>query len=63
MHKIKVKKVKKVKNEDQDRIKWVNINKEQLAELNKDFYRYRLMFRILFGYLLFDLLNHFNFLS
>ena len=60
MHKIKV---KKVKNEDQDRIKWVNINKEQLAELNKDFYRYRLMFRILFGYLLFDLLNHFNFLS
>jgi len=60
MHKIKV---KKVKNEDQDRIKWVNVNKEQLAELNKDFYRYRLMFRILFCYLIFDVLNHFNFLS
>ena len=43
--------------------KWVNINKEQLVEMTSDFRRYRLMFRILFTYLLFDVLIHFDLLS
>ena len=48
---------------EKPQINWVHINKTQLAELTDDFYRYRLMFRILFGYLIFDVLNHFNLLS
>ena len=42
--------------------KWVNINKDQLVEMTSDFRRYRLMFRILFAYLLFDVLIHFDLL-
>jgi hypothetical protein len=52
-----------MEQEDKQRIKWVNITKIQLSELTSEFYRYRLMFRILFCYLIFDVLNHFNFLS
>jgi len=43
--------------------KWVHINKEDLATLTADVVRYRFMFRLLFAYLLFDVLIHFDLLS
>jgi len=42
---------------------WVRINKEQLAEMSDDFKRYRTMFRILFTYLILDILIHFDILT
>ena len=39
--------------------KWVHINKIELATLTNDLLRYRFMFRLLFGYLLFDVYIHF----
>jgi len=42
--------------------KWVRINKEQLAEMSADLKRYQLMFRILFAYLILDVLIHFDLL-
>ena len=50
------------KKEPQER-KWVYMNKDQLVEITSDFKRYRLMFRILFAYLIFDVLLHFDLLS
>ena len=46
---------------EKPQINWVHINKAQLAELTDDLYRYRLMYRILFVYLILVLLP-FNFL-
>ena len=43
--------------------KWVHINKEELIKLTDDVHRYRLMFRILFAYLIFDVLIHFDLLT
>jgi hypothetical protein len=50
------------KQEPQER-KWVYMNKDQLVEITSDFKRYRLMFRILFAYLIFDVFIHFDLLS
>jgi len=38
----------------------INIDEEELGTLVSDFKRYRLMFRMLFGYLIFDMLLHFD---
>ena len=51
------------KKEPQQERKWTRINKDELVEMTSDFRRYRLMFRILFAYLLFDVLIHFDLLS
>ncbi len=43
--------------------KWVHVNKKELATLTNDVARYRFMFRLLFAYLLFDVLIHFDLLT
>ena len=53
---------KKEPRQQQER-KWTRINKDQLVEITSDFRRYRLMFRILFAYLIFDVFIHFDLLS
>ena len=50
------------KKEPQER-KWVYKNKDQLVQITSDFKTYRLMFRILFAYLIFDVFIHFDLLS
>ena len=42
---------------------WTRVNIRELEELKADFKRYRLMFRIIFGYLIYDLIIHFDLLS
>ena len=44
-------------------IKWVNIEKIKLKMLVADMKRYRVCFRILFGYLIFDLIQHLGWLE
>ena len=44
-------------------IKWIHVRKDIISNLESDFKRYRLMFRILFCYLIFDVLIHFNLLA
>ena len=44
-------------------IKWIHVRKDIIAGLESEFKRYRLMFRILFCYLIFDVLLHFNLLA
>jgi len=44
-------------------IRWVHVRKDIIQELREDHKRYRLMFRILFCYLIFDMLIHFNILA
>ena len=53
----------KTEPQQQQERKWTRINKDELVEMTSDFRRYRLMFRILFTYLLFDVLIHFDLLS
>ena len=43
--------------------KWTRVNKEYLATLVDDHKRYRFMFRVLFAYLILDVLIHFDLLS
>ena len=43
--------------------RWVRIDKRQLSEMTEDFKRYQLMFRILFAYLILDVLIHFDLLT
>jgi len=45
------------------KVKWINIEKDKLAMLVADMKRYRVCFRILFGYLLFDLIQHLGWLE
>ena len=45
------------------KIKWVNIEKDKLAMLVSDMKRYRVCFRILFAYLIFDLIQHLGWLE
>ena len=44
-------------------IKWVNVEKDKLAMLMADMKRYRVCFRILFAYLIFDLIQHLGWLE
>ena len=44
-------------------ISWVHVRKDIITGLESEFKRYRLMFRIHFCYLLFDVLIHFNLLA
>jgi hypothetical protein len=45
------------------KVKWVNIEKDKLKMLITDMKRYRVCFRILFGYLIFDLIQHLGWLE
>jgi hypothetical protein len=47
----------------EQRVPWIRIDERKLVDLQSEFKRYRLMFRILFGYLIFDVLVHFDFLN
>ena len=40
--------------------KWVSVKQQDLIDIRKDMLRYRLMFRILLGYLIFDICLHFE---
>ena len=43
--------------------KWTRVNKEYLTTLVDDHQRYRFMFRVLFGYLIFDIILHLGLLN
>ena len=43
--------------------KWTRVNKEYLATLVDDHQRYRTKFRILFAYLIFDIIVHLGLLN
>ena len=45
------------------KVKWVNIEKDKLKMLITDMKRYRVCFRILFAYLIFDLIQHLGWLE
>ena len=45
------------------KVKWINIEKDKLAMLVADMKRYRVCFRILFAYLIFDLILHLGWLE
>ena len=42
---------------------WIRVDKKELAAMSDDFKRYRTMFRILFTYLILDILIHFDILT
>ena len=44
-------------------IKWVNIEKDKLKKLIADMKRFRVCVRILFAYLIFDLIQHLGWLE
>ena len=43
--------------------KWTRVNKEYLTTLVDDHERYRFMFRVLFAYLIFDIILHLGLLN